>query len=95
MFSEAGQLYVDRRPKVLSLSSLSVQFLKESELVEIEQLFYDLGTDVPFFLCIDPTTAVSTSMSQMTHYVAVTSSFSLQHVLNSYYNLSFSLREVL
>ena len=95
MFSEAGQLYVDRRPKVMSLSSMAVQFLKEDELVEIEQLFYDLGNNVPFFLCVDPTKAVSSSLSQMTHYVAVTSDFSLQHVLNSYYNLSFSLREVL
>ena len=95
MFSEAGQLYVDRRPKVMSLSSMNVQFLKADELVEIEQLFYDLGNNVPFFLCVDPTKAVSSSLAQMTHYVAVTSEFSLQHVLNSYYNLSFSLREVL
>lgn len=95
LYSEAGALYIDRRPKVLSLSSLGVQFLKDDDLIEMEQLFYDLGVEKPFFLCIDPQKGVSTSLSQMTHYVAVTSPLQLQHVLRGYYNLSVELREVL
>jgi hypothetical protein len=95
MYSEAGQLYVDRRPKVTRLSSVQIQMLKESELIEIEQLFYDLGNNVPFFLCLDPKLVVSTSLSQMTHYVAVTGGFSLSHVIASYYNFSVELREYL
>ena len=95
LYSEAGQLYVDRRPKVTRLSSVQVQMLKESELIEVEQLFYDLGNNIPFFLCLDPTLAVSSNLSQMTHYVAVTGGFGLSHVIASYYNLSLELREYL
>jgi len=95
LFSESGAMYVDRRPKVLSLTSIGVQFLKDDELIEMEQLFYDLGVEKPFFLCIDPKNFVSTNLSQMTHYVSVTSPLQLQHVLRGYYNLAVELREVI
>jgi hypothetical protein len=94
LVSENGTFYIDRRPKVLSLSSISVQLLKDDELMELEQLFYDLGIEKPFFLSIDPKKQVSQKLSQMTHYVAVTSPLQLQHVLRGYYNLSIELREV-
>lgn len=94
LVSENGTFYIDRRPKVLSLSSMSVQFLKDEELMEMEQLFYDLGIEKPFFLCIDPRKQVSMQLSQMTHYVAVTSPLQLQHILRGYYNLAVELREV-
>ena len=95
MYSESGQLYVDRRPKVTKISSVQVQMLKQSELIEVEQLFYDLGNNVPFFLCLDPTLAVSSNLSQMTHYVSVVGGFNMSHVIASYYNLSLELREYL
>lgn len=95
LVSEAGVFYVNRRPKQLSLSSVSIQFLKDSELEEIEQLFYDLGIEKPFFLCIDPRKGVSLRLAQMTHYVSVTSPLQLQHVLRGYYNMTCELREVL
>lgn len=95
LYSEAGALYVDRRPKVMSLTSLGVQFLQDDDLEAMEQLFYDLGLEKPFFICIDPSKAVSSSLAKMTHYVAVTSPLQLQHVLRGYYNLSVEIREVL
>lgn len=95
LVSENGTFYIDRRPKVLSLSSISVQLLRADELLEMEQLFYDLGIEKPFFLCIDPKKQVSSNLAQMTHYVAATNALQLQHVLRDYYNLSIELREVL
>lgn len=95
LVSENGTLYIDRRPKVLSLSSVSVQFLRADELLEMEQLFYDLGVEKPFFLCIDPSKQVSSKLAQMTHYVSATNPLQLQHVIRDYYNLSIELREVL
>lgn len=95
LFSESGKLYSDRRPKFFSLSSLSVQLLKGQELLDMEQLVYDLGTGRPFFICIDPGTGVSLSLAKMTHYVELDAEVQFSHVLNSYYNCSFSLREVL
>lgn len=93
--SESGQLYVDRRSRSFALSSLTVQLLKDQELIDMEQLVYDLGTGRPFFICIDPGENVSTTLAKMTHYVEVGAEVQFSHVLNSYYNLSFSLREVL
>lgn len=94
LVSENGTFYIDRRPKILNLSSISVQLLKDDELMEMEQLFYDLGIEKPFFLCIDPKKQVSQKLSQMVHYVAATSPLQMQHVIRGYYNLSIDLREV-
>jgi hypothetical protein len=95
LYSEGGQLYVDRRPKLMTFTGASVGYLKDQELVEMEQLFYDLGVGRPFFLCTDPSKSVSTSLAQMTHYVQLDSDASFNHILNSYYTLGFSMREVL
>lgn len=95
LYSENGTMYVNRQPRFMTITGASVQLLKGQELIDMEQLFYDLGTGRPFFICIDPSLAVSTSLGQMTHYVEVDSEPSFQHVLNSYYNLSFTLREVI
>lgn len=95
LYSEGGQLYVNRKPRLLTISGSGVQFLKGQDLIDMEQLIFDLGTGRPFFLCLDPTKAVSTSLGQMTHYVEVDGEASLSHVLNSYYNLSLNFREVL
>jgi hypothetical protein len=95
LLSESGALYVDRRPKQLAISGMSVQFLKDDELIEMEQLFYDLGVEKPFFLCMDPRNNVSSKLAQMTHYLSVTSPLQLQHVLRGYYNLSVEMREVI
>lgn len=95
LFSEGGQLYTDRKPRVLTITGASVQYLKDTELKDMEQLAYDLGTGRPFFLCMDPLKQVSTTLDQMTNYVEVDAEVQFNHVLNSYYNFSFTLREVL
>lgn len=95
MVSEGGQVYTDVRPKFLSIGSLGITFLKEDDLEDIEQLIYDLGSSQRFFLCIDPSSAVSSALDKMTHYVTIDGSAALQHVFGKYYNLSFQLREVL
>lgn len=94
-YSEGGQLYVDRRPRLTSLSSVGVMYLTGQELIDMEQLVYDLGVGRPFFLCVDPQNQVSTTLSQMSHYVEVDGEVTFSHVLASYYNLSFNLREVI
>ena len=95
MFSESGALYVDRRPKVTSISSVNIMLARSSDLESLEQLAYDIGVERPFFLVIDPSKAVSSSLAKMTHYVYMTSPFQAQHVLRDYYNVSLELREVL
>lgn len=94
IYSESGTLYSDRRPKYVQLSSMQVQFLKDADLTEIEQLVYDLGVDQPFFLCIDPDVSVSSSLEEMTHYVAVDGASKFGHILRGYYTLNLEFREV-
>lgn len=93
-YSESGTLYVDERPKVATLTSMQMQLLKDDDLYDAEQLMYDLGVNEPFFLCIDPSSAVSSKLSDMTHYVALDGPAQFQHVIGGYYNSSFQLREI-
>lgn len=94
-YSEAGALFVDERPKVLQLSSMQMQFLKDDDLYDAEQLIYDLGVNEAFFICLDPGTNVSSTLSKMTHYVALDGPAQFQHVIGGYYNTSFNLREII
>lgn len=93
-YSESGSLFVDTRPKVLQLQNVGIQFLKEDDLNEMEQLFYDLGAAGPFLLVLDPDLSVSTSEDKMTHYVVLDGSPVFSHVFAGYYNCGFQLREV-
>lgn len=95
VYSESGQAYTDTRPKVATLSSVNVEFLKDDDLYDAEQLMYDLGNSGQFFLCVDPSSAVSSRLSKMTHYVSLDGPATFQHVLAGYYHTSFQLREVI
>lgn len=95
VYSESGARYVDERPKVTTISSAKVEFLKDDDLYDAEQLMYELGQSENFFLCMDPTSNVSSRLSKMTHYVSLDGPASFQHVLGGYYHTSFQLREVI
>jgi hypothetical protein len=95
LYSEGGQLYVTRRPKVLTLTNTGMLYLGAQDRIDMEQLIYDLGVNKPFFLVLDPGLNVSASLKDMTHYVYQNGDASLTHVLRDYYNVSFDFREVL
>ncbi len=95
VYSESGQAYSNTRPKLTTLSSVNMELLKDDDLYDAEQLMYDLGTSGQFFLCVDPTNAVSSTLSKMTHYVTLDGPATFQHVLGGYYHTSFQLREVI
>lgn len=95
LYSEAGAQFVDRRPKIMGLSNIEIQLLKDTDLSSIEQLFYDVGVENPFFLCIDPQLGVSTNLSDMTHYIYLSSRAEFRHVLRGYFTASIEAREAL
>lgn len=95
MYSESGAMFVDRRPKIKDFGGMGVQLATGADLRNIEQLLYDVGTENPFFLCLDPELGVSERLSEMTHYVTLESDSVMSHELRDYYNISFSLREVI
>jgi len=94
VYSESGALFADTRPKVLKITSLQIQFLKDDDLDDLEQLFYELGLSSGFFLCIDPLAQVSSSISRMTNYVRLDGPANFQHIIRGYYHTSFELKEV-
>ena len=95
VYSESGQLYVDRKPRYTMIESVNVMYLKDDDLEAMENLYYDLGQGRPFFIVIDPQTEVSRSIDHMTYYVQVDGDPVFQHVISGYHNLSFTLREVI
>lgn len=94
-FSENGTMFVDRRPKNLFVSSLQMQYAKDDDRTDFEQLMYDLGNENPFYLVIDPAVAIADSLSDMTHYVTLDSDATFTHVINDYFSASLSVREVI
>lgn len=93
LYSESGQLYVDRKPRYRTIESCTIMLLKGQDLLDMEQLYFDLRQGSPFFIVIDPKVQVTSSLAHLTHYVQVEGDPAFQHVLAQYYNLSFALRE--
>lgn len=91
--SENGALFVERRPRYMTITNSSIQLLAGSERNELEQLFYDLGAREPFFVSIDPSVVVTQSLEELTRFMVMTKSPYLEHVLRDYYNVNFEMRE--
>lgn len=91
--SEGGSLFFETRPRYLTINGAQVQLLSGSEQRELEQLFYDLGKRTPFFISLDPGLAISDSLGELTRFVVMSSSPTLQHILRDYYSFSFEMRE--
>lgn len=91
--SENGALFFEKRPRYLTLSNCAIQLLREDERIEIEQLLYDIGTREPLFVAVDPDVAVTKSLEELTRFMVMTRSPTLDHVLRDYYNVSFDMRE--
>lgn len=94
-FSENGTMYVDRRPKALSINSLQMQYMRLTDRSDFEQLMYDLGQENAFFLVLDPSESISERLSDMSYYVSLEGDSVFTHVILDYFNASFNLREVI
>jgi hypothetical protein len=93
--SENGALFVQSKTKYLKFDSVNVQYISSTERADLEQLFYDNGIGVPFYVSFDPTLLVSSALSDYTKYVMFDEEPTLRHVKNEYYNISMSMREAL
>lgn len=91
--SENGALFFEKRPRYLTMQNASIQLLRDDERNELEQLFYDVGTREPMFVSVDPGVEVTKSLEELTRFMIMTRSPTLDHVLRDYYNLSFEMRE--
>ena len=91
--SENGALFFEKRPRYLTLTNLGIQLLSGQEREDIEQLFYDIGIREPLFVSLDPGVEVTLSLEELTRFMVMTRSPTLEHVIRNYYNISFEMRE--
>jgi hypothetical protein len=91
--SEGGALFVEKRPRYLTISSATIALLSGTEYDEMDQLFFDLGVREPFFVSVDPTLQISRQLPDLTRFMIMTKPPEMQHVIRDYYNVSFSMRE--
>lgn len=92
-YSESGAAFYEVRTKYLSIPNMSIQLLSGSEQRELEQLFYDLGVQTPFYVSLDPKLEVSNSLQELTRYVLMQRPVNLQHIIRDYYSFSMEMRE--
>lgn len=93
MQSENGALFVEVKPRYLTIANCGIQLLSGSEQREIQQLFYDLGVRNPFLVSIDPGTEVTAALEELTRFVIMTRPPRFDHVFRTYYNIDFEMRE--
>lgn len=91
--SENGALFFEKRPRYLTLTNCEIQLINAQEREDIEQLFYDVGIREPMFVSVDPGVEVTISLEELTRFMVMISSPTLNHVLRDYYNISFEMRE--
>lgn len=91
--SENGALFVEIRPRYLTIQNASIQLLNGSERAALEQVLYDVGVRDPFFISIDPGVEVTENLEELTRFVIMTRSPTLEHVIRDYYNISLEMRE--
>ena len=92
--SDGATLYFDSKVKNLALGNLRIAFLTTDDKLSLENLFNDKGVTQPFFISLDPQLAVSSGLDEFTKFVRFGSNISMNHIINSYYQCSFELVEV-
>lgn len=93
-YSEAGAPFVARKTKYWVYSGLAMEHLIGEARTEMERLFDEIGTSVPFFVSLDPLAQISASVSEFTKYVMFTEVPSVDHIRHTRYQLSMTMREV-
>jgi hypothetical protein len=91
--SESGALFFESRPRYLTITNAQIQLLSDQQREDIEQLFYDLGTRNPFFVSIDPGANVTLNVEELTRFMIMTRSPTLDNIFRNYYNINFEMRE--
>jgi len=90
--SEGGVRYARRLPRYYRYSSTQVEFLIDSDRLELERVFETIGTTTPIFISYDPGALISNSVGEFTKYMTVESA-DVKHQLYKYHTIDFSAVE--
>lgn len=93
MSSDFGSKYYDLRQKYFELSG-QVQASFGNERRELEQFFYSTGRSDIFVISIDPQLKIFAEHGEVTKLVRFSEMPSLQNIVRDYFNVSFSVVEV-
>lgn len=90
-----GTPYFDIRTKYDTFGGLNIAFLLEDDRKTMQQLYDRLGTYTPVIVSIDPSSNVTSDINQLTRLARFTSPFRVSHQVFEYFNVSFTLEEVI
>lgn len=93
--SIAGSKFYREKTKYWQYSSMGVLNLSQTERLALESFFQTNGRHKPFYIAIDPTNAISSTLDEMTHYVRFDGNPTYQHLNATYFNVGFALSEVI
>lgn len=93
--SAGGAEWWRKRPKYFSFDGGNILFLDPADGAVIEQMAYDLGKSTPFYISLDPTLQISSSLSKFTRYVRFDPEPTLLHNKAAVWSFTgLSVREV-
>jgi len=92
--SESGANFFDVQTKYHEWSSLNINYLDKTERLDLEQFFFDVGKNTPFYISLDPQSCVSEDLDELTKYVVFKDMPEITHVHSDMYSVSFTVKEL-
>lgn len=91
--SDSGVKYYRTKTKKRVFGGMQIGFIYAPERVTLENLYEKLGNSSMFYLCIDPTSAVSATLSEVTMYCRFNAPPEFINDIRDLYTMSFSTTE--
>jgi hypothetical protein len=93
--SESGVLYFDEKTKYSEFTAMNIGLLDQSDKDYLRDVWYKVGLTEPFYISVDPTTAITADQDELTKYVYFSRVPSFRHIHSSVFSTSFNVREAI
>ena len=90
-----GTAYFDVRTKYDIFDAMTLGLMVESDRLIMQRLYDRLGISSPVMVSIDPTGVITSDLNQLTRLARFSSSFRANHRVFEYFDVSFTLEEVI
>jgi hypothetical protein len=91
--SDSGAEFYKSRPIRREFRGMIVGQILASERRDLEDMFETTGVETPFYLSIDPTSAVSATLSEVTMYGRFQAEPVFRHVIRDFYSMTMDVKE--
>jgi hypothetical protein len=91
----SGKRYADEDIKYTVMNALGINNIELVDRDKLYRMWSKLGLTKPFYISLDPTECVSTSIKDLTKFVYFNSQPSFVHIIYKIWSTSFSVREVI